>query len=265
MPSNRTLSAVYDGPAQPVVRRIGIADLKVALSLGLDDFRAKPTHMAFLCIIYPVVGLFIARAVISYQSAAPLMFPIAAGFALIGPLAALGLYELSRRREQGLDAGFSRAFDVLHSPAIGAIFALSVLLLALFVGWLYAARQIYRICFAGIQPDSLGQFVSDIFTTANGWMLIVVGNGVGFVFAVVVLSVSVVSFPLLLDRHVGVLTAVRTSIRAVVVNPKVMAIWGLIVAAALLAGSLPFFVGLAVVIPILGHATWHLYRRLVAP
>ena len=106
-------------------------------------------------------------------------------------------------------------------------------------------------------------FIHDVLTTSHGWALIIAGNVIGFIFAAVVLSISVVSFPLLLDRDVGAAVAVQTSIRAVLANPLTMALWGLIVALALVIGSIPLFVGLAIVMPVLGHATWHLYRRVV--
>jgi len=108
-------------------------------------------------------------------------------------------------------------------------------------------------------------FLRRVFTTPEGWNLIIVGNLVGFVFAAGVLAISVVSFPLLLDRDVGVVVAVLTSVRAVIENPLQIAAWGLVVAALLVLGSLPLFMGLAVVMPVLGHASWHLYRKLVEP
>lgn len=255
---------VEPADALPVVRTIRPADLGDALAKGIDDFRAMPTHVIFLSLIYPVVGLLLGRAAFGYDFI-PLLFPIAAGFTLVGPVAAIGLYELSRRREQGLDTSWRHAFDVLHSPSLPAIAALGGVLLAIFIAWIAAAQAIYSANFALGQITSVSEFARAVLTTPQGHTLIVVGNGVGFLFAALAATLSVVSFPLLLDRHVGFATAVVTSVRAVAKNPLTMALWGLIVAAALMVGSLPFFFGLAVAVPVLGHATWHLYRKLVVP
>ena len=264
MANSHVLVGASPSPQAIVIRRITPSDLRHALARGVDDFVAMPSHAVFLCVIYPLLGLFLIAMTLG-SSMLPLAFPIAAGFALVGPLAAIGLYELSRRREAGLDSSTSHAFDVLHSPSLGAIVALGLLLMAIFLIWLAVAEAIYIATFGYHGPDSISQFISDVFETRAGWMLIVVGTGVGFLFAVLVLTISAISFPLLLDRDVGAAVAVLTSIRVVAKNPLTMALWGFIVAASLAVGSIPFFLGLTVVMPVLGHATWHLYRRAVEP
>ena len=247
-----------------VVRKIGLSDLSDALRLGWEDFKAVPSHAIILCVIYPVLGLVLFRLVLGY-SVLPLLFPLAAGFTLIGPFAALGLYELSRRRERGEEAAAWDAINVLRAPSFGAMLELGVLLFVLFGTWIAAADAIYIATFGHTPAASMPDFATRVLTTPEGWSLIIVGCGVGFLFAVVALCVSVVSFPLMLDRHASAIDAVRTSLRAVMENPVPMAAWGLIVTALLVIGSLPFFVGLAVVLPVLGHATWHLYRKVVEP
>jgi uncharacterized membrane protein len=251
-------------PTVPTIRRIGPADLFDALARGWEDFAATPSHGLFLCIIYPAIGIAIAGLTLGF-AILPLLFPLAAGFALIGPLAALGLYELSRRREAGVSASAADALDVLRSPSLGPILALGALLMILFVTWIATARGIYVANFGYATPASFAQFAHDVLFTRAGWTLIVVGNLVGFLFAVVALAISVVSFPLLLDRDVGAAVALLTSVRVVLANPLTMALWGLIVAALLVIGSLPMFIGLAVTLPLLGHATWHVYRKAVEP
>jgi len=247
--------------ARPTVRRLTLGDLRDALTRGVNDFNTRPTHVPFLCLIYPVVALIAGRAYAGYEFL-PLVFPIVAGFALIGPVVAIGLYELSRRHEQNLPLGWREALSVIHSPAIRSILLLGAVLLAIFLIWLAVAWAIYALTLGGA-PETLGGFISALFTTRGGWTLIVVGNLVGLLFAIGVLTISVVSFPMLLDRHCGVATAVATSVRTVLANPVAMATWGLIVVASLIGGAIPFLIGLAVVMPVLGHATWHLYRKAV--
>jgi uncharacterized membrane protein len=257
----RRAQADWHSPA-PSVARLRTADLKEVLAAGFDDFAASRTDVAVLCLIYPVLGLLLVRLAAGYQML-PLLFPLASGFALVGPFAALGLYEMSRRREQGADIRWAAAFGVIRSPSIAAIVLLGVVLMAIFVLWLAAAEAIYMLTLGPEPPASVGAFTRDVLTTHAGWIMIAAGIGVGFVFALVVLAIGTVSFPLLLDRGIGLDTAVATSVRALLANPGPMALWGLIVAAGLVIGSIPFFLGLAVVMPVLGHATWHLYRRVV--
>jgi uncharacterized membrane protein len=264
MAHQHVLMGAESNRARPIVRTIGLSDIKNALAEGIADFSAMPSHAVFLCLIYPIVGVLLARLTLGYE-VLPLLFPLAAGFTLLGPFAAIGLYELSRRREQGLDASWQDAFDVLRSPSRGAIAALGLLLLTIFVIWIAVAQAIY-VAYFGYEPAaSIPHFLDQVLTTPAGRMLMIVGNLVGFLFALGVLTISVISFPLLLDRDVGAVEAVLTSVRVVAKNPLMMAIWGLIVAGLLLIGSLPLFFGLAVVVPVLGHSTWHLYRKVVEP
>jgi uncharacterized membrane protein len=249
----------------PAVCRIAPADLVDVLAKGVDDFRAMPTHAVFLSLIYPIAGLAIERWTFGHQIV-PLLYPLLAGFALIGPFAAVGLYELSRRREQGLDTSWRHAFDILHSPSLWSIAALGLLLLSIFGVWLAVAHGLYLAYFGEDErPIRLAELVRRVLYTPEGHSLVVTGNAVGFLFALTSFALSVVSFPLLLDRNVGAATAIVTSMRAIVKNPVTMALWGLIVAAGLALGALPFLFGLAVTMPILAHASWHLYRKVVAP
>lgn len=244
------------------VRRIGTADLADALAKGLDDFHAWRTDVVFLCVVYPVLGLVLGRLAFGHGMV-PLLFPLASGFALVGPFAAVGLYEMSRRRERGDHSAWPNAFGVVGSPAFGKIAVLGLLLVAIFLLWLAVAQAIYFATFGLKPPPSLSHFIGEVFTTGAGWALILVGVGVGFLFAALVLAIGTVSFPLLLDRDVTLGQAVWTSVGAVVANPVPMALWGLIVAGGLVIGTIPLFLGLIIVMPVLGHATWHLYRRLV--
>nr|WP_249159315.1 DUF2189 domain-containing protein [Bradyrhizobium jicamae] len=246
----------------PIIRTIGLSDLHEALRLGWEDFKAVPTHAIILCLIYPVLGLVLARTVHGY-SVLPLLFPMAAGFALLGPFAAIGLYEMSRRRETGEEATAWDAMEVFRSPSFGAMLGLGVLLFALFVTWIATAQAVYTAAFGYETAANIPDFAKRILTTPQGWWLIVVGCGVGFLFALVALCISVVSFPMMLDRHASAGEAIATSLRVVARNPVPMAAWGVIVAVLLVLGTFPFFLGLAIVLPLLGHATWHLYREVI--
>jgi uncharacterized membrane protein len=246
------------------VRSIGVDDVFDALRRGFDDFMVKPSHVVFIIIMYPIIGVVLA-ALTSGADALPMLFPLMSGFALIGPFAALGLYEISRRREQGLDTSWSHAFDVRHSPALPSIGAVGAMLVAIFIVWLLTAQALYVSTFGSSPPASFAAFIGEIFSTDRGRTLLVASNAIGFVFAAIVLCTTVIAFPLLLDRDVGAYEAIHASVRAVMTNPALMAAWGLIVAVLLAIGSLPLFAGLTVVLPILGHATWHLYRKVTEP
>jgi uncharacterized membrane protein len=244
------------------VRNIGLRDLRYALARGFEDFLAYRTDVLFLCLVYPVVGLLMARVAFG-SDLLPLLFPLASGFALIGPFAAVGLNEMSRRREMGMPSSWVAGFGVFRSPAIVSVMILGTVLIALFVAWMVAAWVIYSVTLGPAMPPSTDQFVHAVLHTGAGHAMIVLGVGVGFVMAVVVLTISVVSFPMLLDRNVSVETAIRTSVEAVRANMPIMAVWGAIIAGGLVLGSIPALLGLVIVMPVLGHATWHLYRRMI--
>jgi uncharacterized membrane protein len=246
----------------PAIRRIHADDIWTSLRQGFADFEAYRSDVLFLCATYALVGLVMARLAFG-MDLLPLLFPLASGFAIIGPLAAVGLYEMSRRREQGATVGWANAFDVFKAPAIGGIMAMGLILIAVFLAWLATAWVIFQSTMGPVVPISPAAFAHDVFFTGSGQMMIVLGMGAGFVFALLAMMLSVVSFPMLIDRDTGLDTAIKTSIRAVTHNPGAMALWGLIVAASLLVGTALVFVGLMVVVPVLGHATWHLYRKLV--
>ena len=258
LPKNRT------SPSQvPAIRRIGTGDLRIALTLGWEDFRAHPTQLFFLCIIYPVVAVILWK-VTAGHGLLPLFYPLVSGFALVGPITAIGLYEISLRRERGQPASWRNCLDVRHSPALGSIVGLALILVAIFMLWIVAARALYHAALGDVPITLMSNFLDMLFTTQGGWFLIVCGNLVGLAFACVVLGITVVSFPMMLDRNVDMVLAVRTSLQAVARNRLVLALWGVIVGGLVMLGSLVAFVGLAVVLPVLGHATWHLYRRLIA-
>jgi uncharacterized membrane protein len=246
------------------VRKIGVQDLWQSLREGYEDFNAKPSFGIFLILIYPLFALLLTLLMLG-QNLSQLLFPMLAGFTLVGPVISVALFEMSRRRERGLDLHWRSAFDFVHSAAFAPIAALSIVMMALYVAWLFIAQFIYVGLFGPYPPPSMQDFLAELTTTRRGGALIFYGVGVGFVFAFIALAISAIAFPLLLDKPTTTLTAVATSIRAVTENLMVMLLWGVIVVTLLTAGAALLLVGLAAALPILGHATWHLYRKVVEP
>jgi uncharacterized membrane protein len=251
-----------DALAHPKVKQIGIEDIGIALRRGAKDFAALRTDVMFIVILYPIIGLCLS-AVALQRDLLPLLFPLMSGFILLGPVAAVGLYEMSRRREKGEPTDLRTAISVVGSPAIGAVLTISLGLILVFVAWMLTAYLIFVLTLGPEAPTSVTSFLRDVFTTGAGWAMLIIGCAVGFVFAAATLALTIVSIPLLVHRHVGVRVALATSLELTRKNPVTVAAWGLVVATLLMVGMIPFFVGLMLVFPILGHATWHLYRRAI--
>lgn len=252
-----------DTIATTTINRIAIHDIFACINQGIDDFRQNPSHMIFLTLLFPIIGILLGRLAFGHEIL-PLLFPVTAGFALIGPLAALGIYEMSRRRELGLELAWRYAFNILLAPNLWSIVILGFVLMGLFFVWLFTAGWLFQSLFGQTTVTSLWQLMHLVLTTKAGHQLIIWGNGIGFLFALTVFLISAISFPMLLDRDVGLITAIATSVRAVIHNPVPMALWGAIIGTTLFISCALLFAGLIVALPILGHATWHVYRKLVA-
>ena len=259
--TGRAMSEAEHGAAPVAVATIGMGDIRAALRAGFEDFLACRTDVIFLCVFYPVVGLVLGYVVFGHGLLV-LLFPLASGFALVGPVAGLGLYAMSRARERGGTMRWGDAFGVLAAPGFGRIALLSLAMVVELLVWLWAAFALYVLTLGPKPPVSLRLFVHDVVATPAGHAMAVVGVVLGLGFAVLALLLFL-AFPLLLDRDVGLAVAIRASVRAVMANKRTLAVWGLIVACALALGSVPAFLGLVVVLPVLGHATWHLYRRVM--
>jgi uncharacterized membrane protein len=258
------LKVTRSGPASLVhVRDLKLTDLVGSLSSGWEDFMAYPSHAVMLAIIYPIVGLLLARVLHGY-SFLPLLFPLAAGFALIGPFAAIVFYDLSRQREQGIIPRVAAAMDIIRSTSSIAIGLLGAILAALFLTWVATAQSIYNAFFGFAPVFSMPGFVRHVVGTTDGRTFLLEWCAAGSAFAIVAFSISVVSFPTLIDRRASATDAILTSLRVIARNPLSMMLWGLIVTGMLVVATIPVFLGLAIVVPVLGHATWHLYRRAVA-
>ena len=263
MAEGHTFRELQITTSEITIRKIGLKDLRESLKAGYDDFNAKPSFGVFLAIIYPLFALLLTLSLLG-GNLLYLAFPVTAGFTLLGPVVSVGLYEMSRRRESGLDLSWRSAFDFVHTSAFAPIVALSFLMMLFYVAWLFMAQFMYFGLFGDDPPGSIAAFGNELISTRRGAALILYGNVVGLLFAFTALGISVVAFPLLLDRPATSFTAISASFRALTANPGVMCAWGLNVVVLLAAGAIVFLIGLAVVLPILGHATWHLYRKLVA-
>jgi uncharacterized membrane protein len=244
------------------VRKIDLHDLRAALAQGWADYLAKRGDLVFIGFIYAVV-VWLAAIYTLRASVLPLLFPLAAGSILLGPAVAGGFYELARRRELGLDARWWHFFDVVRCPAAPSLLTLASILALLFALWIAAAWCTFSITMGPQIFASATAFLHAVLTTREGWEMIIVGNLVGLGFAILTLAISIISFPMLVDKPVGWEVAVRTSLRLAWENPVTVAVWGLIVLGLLVLGSLPALLGLAVILPVLGYATWHLYTRAV--
>ena len=244
------------------VRKIGNEDLRIALRQGLDDFLDLRGDLVFAGVIYTLIGL----AAVVMTTSMPLMpffFPVVAGVGLLGPVAAVGFYELAKRREAGQEVHWFNFLDVRKRPSVDDMGIVAGLLLVIFLAWLIAAGVLYAALFGWATPTSVPQFVAMVFTTPRGWALIAAGAAIGVIFGWIVLALSVASLPMLVDRDVSAAEAVSASWRAAHANKPELIRWGLMVTALLALGSIPLFVGLAFVLPWLGYSTWHLYTRLV--
>jgi uncharacterized membrane protein len=250
-------------PAEIVVRTIGFADLSDSLAAGMEDFRSAPRTGLLVGAAFALAGILVV-ALVTYLGMPWFAYPLAAGFVLVGPFAALSLYEISRRRDAGEAVDMRSAFGAVLARS--EVKWMSFVTLFIFIIWMYQVRILIAL-FLGINASfsTVRDFLQAVIATPEGLAFLVVGNAIGAALSLVTFTLTVVSFPMLLDREVDFVTAMITSVRSVVANPVVMLAWGACVTLMLLLSALTAFVALIVILPWLGHSTWRLYRKLVAP
>src|SRR6476469_1542661 len=251
------------GKVDPVVRRISVADVAEALTAGLRDFQAVPLYGLAFGALYAAGGNAILLCLTAFGMVY-LAYPLAAGFAMIGPFVATGLYEVSHRREAGQPVSVGAIWATLRTRS--EIGWMAFVTLFVFVIWMYQVRLLIALLLGlNASFSSLHEFITVVLTTNEGLLFLAIGNAVGAALSLILFSLTVVSFPLLLDRDVDFVTAMITSIRAVVTSPLPMIVWAAVMVILLVVSVLPYFLGLLVTLPVLGHITWYLYRRIVAP
>ena len=252
----------------PTIREIGVDDITEALRGGAEDFRAMPAFGMTIGGFFAAGGLLMLWAMRTFGEnltgieGLAVAFPLLAGFALIGPFAAMGLYEASRRRDKGEKVGVGDIFNVRRATTTPNIMFLGFLLGFVLFVWVRIAAIIYALFF-GLQGVPFDRLLTEVFTTVDGFTFLLIGNVVGAGFAFLVFSITVVSFPYMLEREADAVTAVALSVSAVAKNARPLAGWALFIAVALFVSWLPFFLGLIAVLPVLGHTTWRLYKRMI--
>jgi uncharacterized membrane protein len=256
---------LQDEPAfkpMPDVAAVSAADIRAALAQGVSDFARAPVYGLVFGGVFVVIGLAIV-SLLTVWRAPWLIYPFAIGFPLVGPFAAVGLYEVSRRLERGEPRSFAAVFSVVWAQRGRELAWMAFVMLFFFWMWMYQVRLLMALFLGRASFSTFERFFALVLTTPEGWTFLAVGHLVGAAMALGLYAITVVSIPLLLDRERDIVTALVTSVRAVLASPGPMLGWGVFVWLAVLAASLPFFLGLLVVLPVLGHATWHLYRRAV--
>jgi len=248
----------------PVVRAVTVPEIVDSLAKGLRDFQSAPLYGLVLGAVYAVGGNIIVLCAFAL-GVSYLAYPLAAGFALIGPFIAVGLYEVSRRRENGEPLSWGVVLSTIWAQGRRELGWMAFVTVFIFVVWMYQVRLLIALMLGLKSFTSLQEFLTLVTTTPEGWIFLIIGHVTGAVLSLVLYSLTVVSFPLLLDRDVDCVTAMITSVRAVVASPGPMIGWAVVVVVLMVVACLPAFLGLLVVLPVLGHATWHLYRRIVVP
>ncbi len=246
----------------PEVMPLTVADIRACLMQGITDFARAPRFGLFFGGIFALIGMIITLALVRWNMAW-MVYPFAIGFPLIGPFAAAGLYEVSRRLESGETLTWSAILSVVWAQRRRELSWMAFTMLFFFWVWMYQIRLMIALFLGRLSFSTLDRFFSVVLTTPEGWLFLAVGHVVGAALALILFSITVISMPLLMEREVDFITAMITSVKTVIASPAAMLGWGVVVTLAVIAACVPFFFGLLVVLPILGHTTWHIYRMAV--
>ncbi len=248
----------------PPVNVLTAADIREALVQGVNDFRRAPLFGLFFAGAYVIGGLLIVQSLFVWNQSW-MVYPVAIGFPLIGPFAAAGLYEVSRRLQAGEPLAWNEILSSVRFQGSREFSWMAFVILFIFWIWMYQIRLLVAIILGRMSFSTLDKFLDIVLHTPEGWTFLVVGHAVGAVLALILFSLTVVSIPMLMERNVDFVTAMITSVKAVIASPVVMLGWGVIVTLTVLASMIPAFLGLFITLPVLGHATWHIYKKAVGP
>lgn len=237
-------------------------DLRAALSQGFADFKKAPAFGLFFAAFYVLGGLLIVQSLFVWNQSW-MIYPVMIGFPLIGPFAAVGLYEVSRRLAKGEPLDWPQILNVLRVQSGKEMAWMAFVILFFFWIWMYQVRLLVAIILGRMSFSTMGGLADVVFYTSEGWTFLAIGHVVGAVLALGLFSITVVSIPMLLERNVDFISAMITSVKAVLASPLVMLTWGVIVTLTLIAAMVPAFLGLFIALPVLGHTTWHIYKRAV--
>ena len=257
------MTDISETKPMPEIAELDFSDLKVALGKGWSDFRKAPIYGIIFGAIFAALGVVLYLQFVVWQSDISIV-PLAAGFPLIGPFVAVGMYEVSRLIEREESVNWMSVMQAIYAERKRQIPSIAFVVLFIFLIWVYMAHLVFALSF-GLKPLTNVMTSTDILLTKEGITMLLMGSVVGGFLSFVLFSITVVGIPLLVDREIDVVTAMITSFSLVLNNMVVMMAWGVIVALLLLVAMIPMFIGLIVVLPVLGHATWHLYKLAILP
>ncbi|WP_291737215.1 DUF2189 domain-containing protein [Leisingera sp. F5] len=250
--------------AMPKVNNVTAGDITASLKAGFSDFLARPIMSGFFGLFYAVFGILFVWCLV-WLGKIWMIIPAAVGFPLVAPFAAAGLYEMSRRLQKGESFGWPEILTVIANQRKREMGWMAFVTLFIFWVWVYQVRLWLAIILQNASFSDFDGFLNTVFFTPQGWTFLAIGTCVGATLSAVLFSLTVVAMPMLLDRETNFVSAMLTSIRVVTENPLVMLTWAAIISVAMLLSLVPAFLGLIFTLPILGHTTWHLYRRAVSP
>ncbi|NKB38387.1 MAG: DUF2189 domain-containing protein [Gammaproteobacteria bacterium] len=246
----------------PDINSLSFDDLKICLAQGFSDFRRAPQFGLFFGGIYAFGGILIVQSFIAFEKGW-MIYPVMVGFPLIGPFVAVGLYDVSRRLEAGKPLVWKEILTVINMQTSRQLPYMAFVMLFIFWIWIYQVRLLIALFLGRMSFPTFESFFQAVTGTAQGWAFIGVGHIVGAGFSLLLFSLTVVSIPLILDRDVDFITGMISSVKAVLKSPIVMLSWGVFVTLSVMASFIPLFLGLLVVLPVLGHTTWHIYKKIV--